>query len=157
MWLLADITATPTIANMSVTVRAATTLIPPDGSLDFKIQNKYARHSLEMRTTRKCPKGMIRRRTANAKGPGSSLSPCRPGIGPLKAGELSRFGYDHVITMTATKRQTALRKAQAEYGSLSLFRKLNALYVYTRNSSPASSAIFLMDRNWVRSTFGFKG
>ena len=105
--------------------------------------------------TRKCPKGMIRRKTAKAKGPGP-LS-CRPGIGPLKAGELSRFGYDHVISMTATKRQAALRKAQAEYGSLSLFRKLNALYVYTRNSSPASSAIFLMDRNWVRSTFGFKG
>jgi hypothetical protein len=75
----------------------------------------------------------------------------------LKAGELSRFGYDHVVSMTARQRQVALRKAQAEYGSLSLFRKLNALYVYTRNSSPASSAIFLMDRNWVRSTFGFKG
>jgi hypothetical protein len=123
--------------------------------MDFKIQDKYACLSLGMKATRKCPKGMIRRKTAKAKGPG--LSQCKPGIGPLKAGELSRFGYDHVVTMTATKRQACLRKAQAEYGSLSLFRKLNALYVYTRNSSPASSAIFLMDRNWVRSTFGFKG
>ena len=155
MCRLAAITAVSVIANMSVTVRAAYTPIPPDGSVDFKIQNKYACLPLEMRTTRKCPKGMIRRKTAKTKSPGPS--PCRPGIGPLKAGELSRFGYDHVVMMTATKRQVALRKAQAEYGSLSLFRKLNALYVYTRNSSPASSAIFLMDRNWVRSTFGFKG
>jgi len=81
---------------------------------------------------------------------------CRPGIGPLKSGELSRFGYDHVISMTVPARHSALRKAADRYGSLSLFRKLNALYVYTKNSSPASSAIFLMDRNWVRSAIGFK-
>ena len=59
--------------------------------------------------------------------------------------------------MTVVGRRAALRKAAAAYGSLSLFRKLNALHVYTKYSSPASSAIFLMDRNWVRSTFSFKG
>ena len=60
------------------------------------------------------------------------------------------------MTMTVPARKAALRKAAERYGALSLFRKLNALYVYTKNSSPASSAIFLMDRNWVRSTIGFK-
>jgi len=75
----------------------------------------------------------------------------------LKSGELSRFGYEHVITMTVEARRAALRAAKAEYGALSLFRKLNALHVYTKRASPASSAIFLMDRNWVRSSFGFKG
>ena len=100
-----------------------------------------------------CPKGMIRNRRKTVRHP----VPCRPGIGPLKSGELSRFGYDHVITMTVQARRAALDKAVAAYGALSLFRKLNALYVYTRNSSPPSSAIFLMDRNWVRSSYSFKG
>ena len=95
---------------------------------------------------------MIPNRRRTSRHPGR----CRPGIGPLKSGELSRFGYDHVISMTVLARQVALRKAADQYGALSLFRKLNALYVYTRNTSPASSAIFLMDRNWVRSTIGFK-
>ena len=95
-------------------------------------------------------RGRSNRKTA--KHPGS----CRPGIGPLKSGELSRFGYDHVVSMTLYARKVALGKAEKEYGALTLFRKLNALYVYTKRSSPASSAIFLMDRNWVRSTYGFK-
>ena len=94
----------------------------------------------------------IRNSRRTARHPGR----CRPGIGPLKSGELSRFGYDHVTSMTVSARQAALRKAADRYGALSLFRKLNALYVYTRNAAPASSAIFLMDRNWVRSTIGFK-
>jgi hypothetical protein len=108
---------------------------------------------MTIRKTRSCPKGMIRNRRKTVRHPG----PCRPGIGPLKSGELSRFGYDHVITMTLEARRTALDKAVEAYGALSLFRKLNALYVYTRNSSPPSSAIFLMDRNWVRSSYSFKG
>ena len=61
-----------------------------------------------------------------------------------------------MISMTVDARHAALRKAEAKYGALSLFRKLNALFVYTKNSAPASSAIFLADRNWVRSAIGFK-
>ncbi len=46
-----------------------------------------------------------------------------------------------------------LAKAVAQYGALSLFRKLNAISIYTRRSSPGSSAIFLADRDWIREQY----
>ena len=40
-----------------------------------------------------------------------------------------------------------------EYGELSVFRKLNAVYVYNRNTNPLISDIFRKDRDWVKKTF----
>jgi hypothetical protein len=34
-----------------------------------------------------------------------------------------------------------------------VFRKLNALWVYTRNTTPDSAAVFLADRDWVRQKY----
>jgi len=90
----------------------------------------------------------------NVGNPGKGLSSGAPGIGPLRKGDLSRFGYDHITNMTTDARRTALAAAVKAYGSLTLWRKLNALYVYTRNTSPASSAIFKADRDWIREHYG---
>jgi hypothetical protein len=79
-------------------------------------------------------------------GPGS-------GIGPLRKGDLAKFGYDHVTTMSVVKRHAALALAVRAYGSLTVRRKLNAVYVYTRNTAPASSAIFKADRDWVKAHY----
>lgn len=76
-----------------------------------------------------------------------------PGIGRLREGDLSKFGYDNVTALSIGRRHLALARAVREYGALSLFRKLNAVYVYTRRSSPASSRIFKADRDWVRATY----
>jgi hypothetical protein len=76
------------------------------------------------------------------------------GIGPLRKGDLARFGYKTVTAMSEERRHLALRSAVQEYGSLTVWRKLNAIYIYTRHTSPESSAIFLEDRDWVRNTFG---
>ena len=76
------------------------------------------------------------------------------GIGPLRKGDLAQFGYKTVTAMSESRRHLALRAAVQTYGSLSIWRKLNAIYVYTRHTAPASSAIFLSDRDWVRMTFG---
>jgi hypothetical protein len=76
-----------------------------------------------------------------------------PGIGPLRKGDLAQFGYQHVTTMSATQRHAALALAVKAYGSLTVRRKLNAIYVYTRNTAPASSAIFKADRNWVKAHY----
>ena len=78
---------------------------------------------------------------------------CVKGIGPLKKGELGQFGYHNVNKIPASSRHSMLAKAVKQYTALSIFRKLNALYVYTRRSSPGSSAIFFADRNWVREQY----
>jgi hypothetical protein len=85
--------------------------------------------------------------------PGKGLS-SGPGIGRLRVGELARFGYDHVVTLSVGHRHLALSRAVATYGALSVFRKLNAVYVYTRRTSPASSRIFKADRDWVKIHYG---
>jgi hypothetical protein len=82
--------------------------------------------------------------------PGKGFRGNGPGIGKLEEGDLFKFGYEHVVKMSAKDRHTALAAAIREYGWLTVFRKLNALSVLTRNTAPDSSAIFLRDRNWVR-------
>ena len=79
--------------------------------------------------------------------------PCVPGIGKLRKGDLTQFGYEDVDQLSASKRHAALKKAVAAFGALSVFRKLNAIYIYTRKSSPTSSHIFNVDRDWVRETY----
>ena len=77
-----------------------------------------------------------------------------PGIGPLRKGELAVFGYVNVAALSEAKRHLALSKAVRAYGALSVFRKLNAVYVYTRYTAPVSSAIFKIDRDWVKEYYG---
>ena len=74
----------------------------------------------------------------------------RPGIGPLREGELSQFGYSNVVKLPATRRHTALRKAVAKYGSLTVRRKLQAVSTYTIRTSPVASKIFKSDIAWIK-------
>jgi hypothetical protein len=85
--------------------------------------------------------------------PGKGLA-SGPGIGPLRSGNLSKFGYDNVTDLSAGRRHLALARATAEYGALSVFRKLNAVYVYTRRTAPASSRTFKADRDWIKTQYG---
>jgi hypothetical protein len=93
---------------------------------------------------------------ANVGAPGKGLASGQPGIGPLRQGNLKRFGYTNVRKMSEGRRHLALGVAVHKYGSLTVWRKLNAIYVYTRRTSPASSAIFKADRDWVKTTYGIK-
>jgi hypothetical protein len=79
-----------------------------------------------------------------------------PGIGPLRQGNLSKYGYSGVAGISQEARRMALRKAVNEYGSLTVWRKLNAVYVYTRRTSPETSRAVKQDMDWVRTTFGIK-
>ena len=87
-----------------------------------------------------CRKGFIRNKQTRK---------CVPGIGPLRHGLLAKFGYSHVASLSLHQRHTALEKAVKAYGSLSVFRKLNAVYVYSRKTAPSSSRIFKADRDWI--------
>ena len=73
------------------------------------------------------------------------------GIGPLKKGELGKYGYSS--RLPEKKRVQSLDKAVREYGSLSVFRKLNALVIYNKNRSPETSAIFKHDRDMIKSVY----
>lgn len=85
----------------------------------------------------------IKNRGAPGKGPAV--------IGPLKKGALTDKGYDS--TESADQRHAALAKAVGAYGRLSTLRKLNAVAVLNKNTSPARSKTFKADRNWVKKTY----
>lgn len=75
-------------------------------------------------------------------------------IGPLKHGDLIKHGYESVITKTRNERHKSLEKAVQEYGSLTVWKKLNVLFILHKNSNPTLSSLFLKDRNWVKNTYG---
>jgi hypothetical protein len=74
------------------------------------------------------------------------------GIGPLRKGEMTRFGYSSKDSVE--KRRLALKKAVTELGALSVFRKLDAVAKLSLRVAPDSSRIFVGDRDWVKKTFG---
>ncbi len=88
----------------------------------------------------------IKDRGLPGKGPRSGK-----GIGSLKKGELSRYGYSaHDST---EERHKALRKAIQVYGPLGVFRKLDAITKYTQRTAPEAHRIFKADRTWVQKNF----
>ncbi len=65
----------------------------------------------------------------------------------LKKGELTKYGYHADLSEAA--RHEALKKALSEFSPLSLFRKLNAVYVLNKNRDKKRAAIFKADAKWV--------
>ncbi len=125
-------------------------------------------------STRKCQRGKPYRKSKTRKvSSGRALNPCPaavrttrkrtsrslrngPGIGPLRKGELTKYGYKNVAELSVADRHKALEKAIDEYGSLGVWRKLNAVAVYTKRTLPKLSKIFKEDMNWIRAKFGIK-
>ena len=79
-----------------------------------------------------------------------------PGIGPLRKGELAKHGYVKVTGMTVVNRHKALDSAVKEFGSLSTWRKLNAVAVYTKRTAPGVSKLFKEDMDYIRAKYGVK-
>lgn len=74
-----------------------------------------------------------------------------PTIGPLKKGELQRFGY--MYKLPEHDRHRSLRDAINLLGSLNVYRKLDAVAKLTNLTSPKASAVFSADRDWIRSKY----
>lgn len=74
-----------------------------------------------------------------------------PTIGPLKKGELQRFGY--MYKLPEHDRHNALRLAIKSLGSLNVYRKLDAVAKLTNLTSPKASSTFAADRDWIRSKY----
>ena len=75
----------------------------------------------------------------------------RTRIGPLKKGLLKRIGYS--VSAKAKTRRSAVDRAVKKYGKLSTLRKLNAVAVYTRRTSPVKSRTFKSDVKYVQKKY----
>jgi len=72
-------------------------------------------------------------------------------IGPLKKGLMTKMGYS--VGAKAKTRRRAVDKAVKKYGKLSTLRKLNAVAVYTRRTSPMKSRKFKSDVKYVQKKY----
>jgi hypothetical protein len=78
-------------------------------------------------------------------------------IGPLRKGELTKYGYN--VHKSEDDRHKALKKAIAVYGALSVFRKLNAVVQLTKHAKKSASdahKIFAKDLSWVQKNYTLK-
>jgi len=73
-------------------------------------------------------------------------------IGPLKEGLLKKVGYS--VTARVSRRRAAVKRAVKKYGKTSTIRKLNAVAVYTRRTSPVKSRTFRSDMKFVQKMKG---
>jgi hypothetical protein len=72
-------------------------------------------------------------------------------IGPLKKGLMTKMGYS--VSAKAKTRRRAVDRAVKKYGKLSTLRKLNAVAVYTRRTSPVKSRKFKSDVKYVQKKY----
>ena len=68
----------------------------------------------------------------------------------LKKGLLTKHGYHADLSERA--RHEALQRALIEFSPLSLYRKLNAIYVLNKNRDKKRAHIFRSDANWLKTT-----
>ena len=69
-------------------------------------------------------------------------------IGPLKKGELRKYGYSYKNPEQI--RRIALAKAISVDGRSTVYHRLNAVAKLSVSKAPEASKIFAADRNWVR-------
>jgi hypothetical protein len=133
-----------TINDKSVQVKSQC----PSGFIKRAAYMRYTKSGKHIRVAEGCIRD-IGEPGKGFKGPGE-------GIGKLRKGELVKHGYTHVVDLTVSDRHTALHRAVKEYGSLGVWRKLNAVSIYSRRTNPPASAIFKADSDWIRDTYGLK-
>ena len=75
-------------------------------------------------------------------------------IGPLKKGELTKYGYN--AHLNRDKRHAALKKAIAAYGALDVYHKLDAITKLTLRTAPDAHKVFETDRKWVQANYTLK-
>uniref|UniRef100_A0A6C0DSX2 Uncharacterized protein n=1 Tax=viral metagenome TaxID=1070528 RepID=A0A6C0DSX2_9ZZZZ len=71
-------------------------------------------------------------------------------IGPLKQGELKKYGYS--FRLPEHERHSALLKAIRAYGALETYHKLNAVSKLTARTVPKASSVFTQDKVWIQKT-----
>uniref|UniRef100_A0A6C0CK80 Uncharacterized protein n=1 Tax=viral metagenome TaxID=1070528 RepID=A0A6C0CK80_9ZZZZ len=115
----------------------------------FHPRKRYTRKAYTRKTKTRVASVKVRPTTCvrGYTGPGK-------GIGHLKKGALSRYGYG--TFKSARSRHIALNAAAKHDGPLTVYRRLNALAVYTKHTAPATSKAALADRAYIGENFGYK-
>jgi hypothetical protein len=67
-----------------------------------------------------------------------------------KSGDLKKYGYEKVVTLTKEERETALKKAIKAYGSLTVLKKVNAIRVLTKRTNPKLSKVLGEDVKFIQ-------
>jgi len=80
--------------------------------------------------------------------PGIKTPSSGEGIGLLRKGELKKHGY--IYNESVSERQTALKKAIKEFGTLGVYHKLDAIAKLSKYSVPEASRVFKSDREWLK-------
>ena len=127
-----------------------------------------------------CPKGKIRRDAYNAVRSSTNTthtvkSTCVKDVGkPGKTSiaqrivsadqfDLSTYGYINIVDMKSEPRHAVLKKAIKDVSvtenmtehdaAVKVMRRLNYLYVLTKNTQPTLNTILERDRNWIGRTY----
>jgi len=108
----------------------------------------YVRHVTKANGTRK----NIHVKSSCVKGSVSRVPVAQ--IGPLRKGELKRFGYSYKLPESI--RHSSLRAAIKQLGALDVYRKLDAVAKLSATANPSSSRAFAGDRDWIRSHYVLK-
>lgn len=74
-----------------------------------------------------------------------------PRIGPLKEGELKRFGYSYKAS--EADRHSALERAIKDKDPLTIYHRLNAVAKLSSRAAPFASSVFAKDRNWIHKKY----
>lgn len=106
----------------------------------------YTRHVTKANGSRQS----VRVKAACVKGSLSKIA-VNQRIGPLRKGELQRFGYSYKLPESI--RHSSLRAAIKQLGALDVYRKLDAVAKLSATANPQSSRTFAMDRDWIRSHY----
>ena len=66
----------------------------------------------------------------------------------LEKGTLTKFGYS--MKKSQQSRHKSLKKAIKQVKPLSIYRRLNALYVLNKNKHPDNAKVFKNDAEWLK-------
>jgi len=80
--------------------------------------------------------------------PGTIPPGSKQSIGPLRKGELKKYGY--VYLKSEHERHEALNKAVKEFGALGVYHKLDAIAKLSMRTAPEASKVFTEDRKWLQ-------
>ena len=75
-------------------------------------------------------------------------------IGPLRKGELKKFGYSYKHPETV--RHHSIQAAIKQLGALNVYRKLDAVAKLSVTQNKQAHIVFSADRDWIRSHYSLQ-